>query len=219
MLMKKEFAPFLKDVLPSLFQMAALNPAMGIQGSANAGDLVDVLSEVKPDGTLEKVKFNISTDEIEEKDVAIQMLAVFIDELGSGFAKWVEPTSKILLAMVSYEANDSIRNSVAGALPGLINCVKEAQPGNQAMLINMGRVYLDALWKAVQTETETDTMICQIQAVKEIVDEVGSGFLNQDAVNAISKQLIDMYHKSDERIKENNEMGQKGGDGEEDEDD
>ena len=32
----------------------------------------------------------ISTDEIEEKDVAIQMLAVFIDELGGGFAPYVE---------------------------------------------------------------------------------------------------------------------------------
>jgi hypothetical protein len=56
------------------------------------------------------------------------MLAVFVDELGSGFADYVEPTSKILLSMISYEANDSIRNSVAGALPGLLKCVKEQQP-------------------------------------------------------------------------------------------
>jgi hypothetical protein len=54
------------------------------------------------------------------------MLAVFIEELGSGFAEFIEPASKILLSMISYEANDSIRNSVAGALPGLIKCVKEA---------------------------------------------------------------------------------------------
>jgi hypothetical protein len=58
------------------------------------------------------------------------MLAVFVDELGAGFAEFVEPTSKILLSMIEYEANDNIRNSVAGALPGLLKCVKEAQPGN-----------------------------------------------------------------------------------------
>lgn len=91
--------------------------------------MVDVLSEVKPATSQDKdQKFNINTDEIEEKDVAIQMIAVFIDELGGGFAEFVEPTSKILLALISYEANDSIRNSVAGALPGLIKCVKEASP-------------------------------------------------------------------------------------------
>lgn len=108
--------------------------------------------------------------------------------------------------MVSYEANDSIRNSVSGALPGLIKCVKEAQPGNQEVLINMGRVYLEHLWKAIETETETDTLICQVQAVKEIIDEVGTGFLNQETVDALTQKLVDMYHKSDERIKENNAM-------------
>jgi hypothetical protein len=159
--MKKEFTPYLSQIIPSLFQMAALNPEMGIQGVTKSADLIDVLNEVKPhDTAADKHQFNVNTDEIEEKDVAIQMLAVFIDELGGGFAEYVEPTSKILMSMISYEANDSIRNSVAGALPGLIKCVKEAQPGNHEILINMGKTYLDAIWKAVQSETETDTLIC-----------------------------------------------------------
>src|SRR5687767_12415221 len=119
--MKKEFAPFLNDVIPSLFQMATLNPEMGIAGSTKTGDLVDVLSEVKPDHAPEdKVKIQITTDETEEKDVGIQMLAVFIDELGGAFAPFVEPASKLLLSLINYEANDNIRNSVAGALPGLV---------------------------------------------------------------------------------------------------
>ena len=101
---------------------------------------------------------NINTDEIEEKDVAIQMLTVFIDELGGGYFDYVEPTMKILLNLISYEANDSIRNSVAGALPGLIKCVKEAQPNNFDLIVNMGRTFMDALWKAMKTETETDTL-------------------------------------------------------------
>lgn len=87
-----------------------------------------MLSEIKPVQPSDKKEhFSITTDEIEEKDVAIQMLAVFVDELGGGFAEYVELTSKILLSMIEYEANDNIRNSVAGALPGLIKCVKEAQ--------------------------------------------------------------------------------------------
>jgi hypothetical protein len=88
------------------------------------------------------------------------MLAVFIDELGGGFYDWVEPASKILLSMIAYEANDSIRNSVAGALPGLVKCVKEAQPQNSDLLVQMGKTYLDSIWKAINTETETDTLIC-----------------------------------------------------------
>lgn len=37
------------------------------------------------------------------------MLSVFIDELGGGFADYVEPTTKIFMNLISYEANDSIR--------------------------------------------------------------------------------------------------------------
>jgi hypothetical protein len=125
--MKKDFAPFLPSVIPSLFQMATLNPEMSIQGFEKAGDLVEILSEIKPAEKADK-HLNINTDETEEKDVAIQMLTVFIDELGSAFAQYIEPTSKILLSLISYEANDSIRNSTASALPGLIKCYKEAYP-------------------------------------------------------------------------------------------
>jgi hypothetical protein len=42
--------------------------------------------------------------------------------------------SKILLALIDYESNDSIRNSVAGALPGLIKCVKSADPSAIAQI-------------------------------------------------------------------------------------
>ena len=74
LLLKREFAPYLKDVLPSLFQMATLNPEMGIQGQQTTADIVDVLHEVKPQevqGTAGDKKISITTDEIEEKDVAI----------------------------------------------------------------------------------------------------------------------------------------------------
>jgi len=108
--------------------------------------------------------------------------------------------------MIDYEANDSIRNSVAGALPGLIKCVKSADPSAMAQLINMSRIFLENLWRAINKETETDTLICQVQAAKEIIDEVGEGILNQDSVNALAKILIDIFNNSDSRIKENNEL-------------
>mmetsp|Transcript_29094 Transcript_29094/g.21072 ORF Transcript_29094/g.21072 Transcript_29094/m.21072 type:complete len:128 (-) Transcript_29094:1251-1634(-) len=127
--MKKDFTPYLKDVLPQVFAMASLNPEMGIQGQDKLSSLVDVLSEVRPDSNDDK-KINITTDELEEKNVAIQMLSVFIDEIGGGFADFVEPASKIILSLTSYAANDSIRTNCASALSGLIKCIKEAQPGN-----------------------------------------------------------------------------------------
>ena len=96
--MKEGFSPYLPAVLPGVFSMATLNPEMGVSGMDQFANLTDVLKEVKSDGTGEK-GVNIVTDEIEEKDVAIQMLAVFIDEVGVGCFDYIEPMSKILLSM------------------------------------------------------------------------------------------------------------------------
>jgi len=78
--MKHEFTPYLKDILPNILSTANLTPEMGIEGSGGA-DLTDVLKEINPEG---EKKTNIMTDEIDEKDTAIQMLVVFIEELGAG---------------------------------------------------------------------------------------------------------------------------------------
>lgn len=45
-----------------------------------------------------------------------------------------------------------------------------------------------------------------MQAAKEIIDEAGEGLLTIDTINVFAKLLIEMYHKTDERIKENNDM-------------
>ena len=46
---------------------------MGVSGKG-AAELKDVLEEIRPEG--DKKKANIMTDEIEEKDSAIQMLII-----------------------------------------------------------------------------------------------------------------------------------------------
>ena len=74
-------------------------------------------------------------------------------------------------------------------------------------------MFLEAIWKAIQSETETETLICQVQSMKDIIDEIGSGFLTGEVIDLLSKLLLDMYHKSDERIKENNDMVKTGGGG------
>jgi len=153
---------------------------------------------------------NIITDETEEKDVAIQMLAVFVDELGSSYIGYVEQTQKILLSLIMYEANDSIRNSVASTLPGLIKCVKEAHPGSQDLIFSQGRIYLEKLFEAMKVETETETLSFQIQAMKDIIDEIGPGLMTPTILDTLTNHIFDMYAKSDERINENNSVVKKG---------
>ena len=101
------------------------------------------------------------TDEIEEKDVAIQMLAVFIDEVGVGCFEYIEPMSKVLLSMTQFEANDSIRASCASALPGLIKAMK-TKTGVTPELHALAKQFNTNLYEAMSNETETDTLIAQV---------------------------------------------------------
>lgn len=208
LLLGKDFAKYLPQLIPSLFGMAALNPEMSIQGQ-DKGDLADILSEVKASNDKGK-SMTITTDAIEEKNVAIQMLAVFIDELGETFAPYVSDTSKILLPLTDYVTNDSIRNTVASALPGMIKCYSESAQPQQEFITATARQYLDALYKAMLKEPETETLICQTQAVKEIIEVTEVRFLAQDVINEMSKTLFKLYNDSDERKKENDEAAESG---------
>ena len=64
------------------------------------------------------------TDEIEEKDVAIQMLEVFIEEVPEVCFDHVDHLSALLLSLTSYQANTKIRGSSANSLPGLMKAGK-----------------------------------------------------------------------------------------------
>lgn len=195
--------------------MALLNPEMGISGQEALADLSDVLNEIRPEEANEK-KTNIVTDEIEEKDVAIQMLAVFIDELGFAFAEYVEPASRVLLSLTKYTANDSIRQTCVSALPGLIKCAKQAGGVITQNLHNMARAFNGNILEAMKEETETDVLISQTSAVKEILNEMGPNFLSQQEVDFLGDRSITIIKKSLERIKELEEIKQEEAEDEDD---
>lgn len=88
LILKEDFTPHLKEILPAILAMATLKPEMGVSGQEGAGDLGDVLADLQEGD--DKKKAGVVTDEVEEKDSAIQMLIVFIEELGAGFAPYVE---------------------------------------------------------------------------------------------------------------------------------
>lgn len=196
--MKKDFTPYLAEILPNILNMATLKPQIGVIGQESA-DISDVLKEM---GDNQEKKTNIMTDEIEEKDSAIQMLTVFIEELGGGFAQYIDQVSEILLGLTKFFASENIRNSAAGALPALIKCAKEplythasmllekyglkdveAAPDNIAVIHEMAKKYSNNLIEAMEEETETDCLIAQAQALKEIVEEAGNNLLQPDSVN------------------------------------
>lgn len=156
--MKEKFTPYLDKVLPHILQQASLKAEMKISGQDEGTDIEGMLEEV---GTTSTKKTNIMTDEIEEKDSAIQMLVVFIDELGKGFAPYIEEVGKILMNLTAFYASDNIRISSSGALPSLIKCAKEAQPDHVTGVHDMAKLFANNIIEAMESESETECLIAQ----------------------------------------------------------
>ena len=163
----------------------------------------------------EKDNFKQQLDEIEEKDVAIQMLSVFIDEVGEGCFDAIEQISGVMLANTAYLANDSIRSSAASSLPGLLKAAKK-RGVDTAQVHQMAKTYNQNLYQAMQKEIDTDTLITQVTAFKDIIDEAGPGLMTQEEVSHLAEKALGMVTKSLARIEENNKINN---DEAEDEDD
>ncbi len=103
----------------------------------------------------------VYTDEIEEKDVAIQMLSCFIEEVPEVCFDYIDQISKILLSLTAYSANDSIRTSSASSLPGLMKAGK-ARNVDIATLHAMAKTFNTNLYNAMKEELDTDTLIVQV---------------------------------------------------------
>lgn len=213
LIMKEKFTPYLPRILPPILSMATLKAKMGIEGQGDA-DIGDVLQEVKPDEGKEK-KATIVTDEIEEKDSAIQMLVVFIEELGAGFAAYIDQVSEIILGLTQYYASDDIRTTCAGALSSLIKCYKAAYPDQTAKIAEMAKAYSNNLIDAMEGETETEVLIGQAQGVKEIIDEAGNYILQPESVDAFGDKVLEFITQSENRVKDNNKYQEENADDEE----
>ena len=213
--MKEGFTPYLAAILPNILTMATLKPDMGIDGQTGALD--DVLNEITPDSG-EKKHQNIMNDDIEEKDSAIQMLIVFIDELGGGCGPFIEQISEIILNLTQFSASDNIRNSAANALPSLIKCTKSAFPDKIAEMQMMAKKYSNNIIEAMEGETETDCLICQAQALKEIIEQAGDNLLVADSVNQFHNKVWSFIDASENRIKDNRKYEQENAVGEEEDD-
>jgi archaellum component FlaC len=200
--MKGTFAPYLSQILPPIINYASLKPSMGIADQGD-GDIEDVLSEIKTTGADGEKKANLVTDEIEEKDTAIQMITVFLEELGGECSPYLDQIAQILLANIEFSASEQIRISAASALPACIQCAKAANAPIEN-IHTMAKQYSNNIIEAMESETETDCLVEQAKAIKEIVEEAGENLLQPDSVDQFTGKILEFINQSSKRIVENN---------------
>ena len=133
------------------------------------------------------------------------MLEVFIDEVPEVCFDHVDHISALLLSLTSFSANTRIRSSSASSLPGLMKAGK-VKNVDVAQLHAMAKAFNVNLYSAIEKEVDTDTMIVQVQAFKDIIDQAGPGLMNAEEVQHIADKTIDICASSLQRIEQNNKL-------------
>lgn len=62
----------------------------------------------------------------DEAEAAVNMLNVFIDELGSDYSEYIQHTYNLLIPIINYTNSTTIRKTVAKCLPKLLKCLRES---------------------------------------------------------------------------------------------
>ena len=193
LLMEKEFAPYLSGIMPEVFKMASMKPNLKVEGTGE--DILQFLSEVSTK-TGEKA-VQVSSDELEQKNIGIHMLCVIIDELEELYAPYIEETSKLFLSLTNFDYNASIRSSVADTLPTMLKAIKAASKSQEEVL-QYAQTYIEALFNAMKRESDVDVMQHQVSGIKRCIDVMGE-FLSEAQVNNMVEIFFNAIHKSDQR--------------------
>ena len=107
--------------------------------------------------------------DVDEAEIALAMLEVFIEQFGKAFAPYVEQTTKLISPLCDFKYSESIRESASKCVPGLVKCAAD-QPEIQK---NMVRYFLRLLLDATNSEYDSTVMITQISAMRDCVDHTG----------------------------------------------
>lgn len=136
--------------------------------------------------------------DIDEAEIALAMLEVFIEQFGKNFAPYVEQTTKLISPLLDFKFAESIREQASKCVPGLVKCAAD----NHEIQKNMVRYFLDVLLKATSTEFDSTIMITQISAITDCIDSAGK-FMTQEELQNLSNKVIKLLLDSDKRKAEN----------------
>jgi hypothetical protein len=197
----ESFAPFLPYVIPPLLHSAQLEggravPDVGVEDEPEEG-IERMVIAVRGSGNM---RLELNTAVLEEKALACNMLFQYATRLKATFFPYVEDVLKIVLPLVRYRYNESVRVASVSAVPALLNCAfeyaKQAGADAPANLVrSMFEAAFEPMLECMHIEPDIDQLCNIVRSFTECV-ELLSEPLNDDQIEvscAVIKALMAAY--------------------------
>ncbi len=183
--LKEHFVPYLPVVMPNLLQSASMQPETQMATNENYDSLHE--EGAWNFRTVAGESFAVKSSMQEEKVLACNMIYCYAQYLEEDFMPYVSDCAKIMVPLLNYYLDDSTRQSVAAAIPKLLNCLVcnvVKRNGSQALVADLWRAVLPVILEALGAEMDPMTIISKITCLKECVEVLGKGCLNMEQLQA-----------------------------------
>jgi len=203
--MGQDFVPYLPYVMPPLLRSAQLAPEVTV---LEADD--DAADQYGGDGwefiSVGDQRIGINTSAIEEKSTACGMLYCYANELGAGFFPYVEEVARILVPLLKFQFNDSVRSAAMTTMPQLILSAVEyhkAFPANaEKFMRELSGFILPTLLEAIEEEEDPEMLMGGLEVLAESVEHLGERFLTAEQLSLITNKCLHVLADVELRRKE-----------------
>ncbi|KAL8405126.1 hypothetical protein RB594_009859 [Gaeumannomyces avenae] len=203
----QEFLPFLHNVMPPLLELATAKADIQL---LDDDDQVDQIAnedgwELVP---LKGKMIGIRTSTMDDKHMAIELLVVYAQVLGGGFAPYVaEIMEKIAIPGLAFFFHDPVRFISAKLVPQLLGSYKAAYGPTSNELRGLWVSIVDKLLEVLAAEPAIDTLAEMYQCFYESVEVVGSRCMDQAQMNkfmdSVNSTLEDYKDRVTQRAEDN----------------
>ena len=178
--LKKEFIPFLPEVVPIVLAAAKLDPQLNL-GQHNSDDDDDDFEDTLDAAEGGGEKYSLKTSILEEKANGCSMLCSFASDLELDFFPYVDATAQVLLPCITYTFNQEVRSFSVSAMAPLMKSAVLALQAGQTTLLYVQQLF-EAMMKeivnAFKIEDDITVLVTLTQCLGMIIEE-GKDVTNQ----------------------------------------
>lgn len=197
--LESDFLPFLDGVMPPLLQLASAKADIQLLenddellGEEDGWELVPLKGKV----------IGIKTQTLEDKNTAIELIAIYAQILEKDFSKYVEDImTRIAIPGLAFFFHDPVRLSSAKLVPALLNSYKKQFGPTSPQL---GQLWAQTVEKEIEilvAEPAIETLAEMYQCFYESVEVVGKGSLTLNHMNQFINSAESTLKEYQERVK------------------
>lgn len=211
----QDFIPYLAGVMPPLMELASAKADIQLL------DDDEQVAQIEQEEGWELVPLKgkvigIKTSILEDKHMAIELIAIYAQQLEVAFEPYVlEIMEKVALPGLAFFFHDPVRVASAKCVPMLLNSYRKAHGERSPPMAKLWELTIDKVLEVLSAEPAIDTLAEMYQCFYESVEVLGKDCLTPTHMAAFIESAKSTLEDYQARVKRRIEEHQETEDGEE----